>query len=187
MSSSTWNAPASCPTRFYADNIRRLRPLETHEWWYTREFIAPAELPAQRWDLVFAGLDTLATVWLNGVEVGQCGQHADRAPLRRHGALRPGAANNIAVRLGSALNQRPPLPLRCARMSWEQREEGLFIRKAPHVWGWDIMPRAVSAGIWRPCCLETRPDDAIEQLYYWTASVGPSRATLGVRFQFRTR
>jgi beta-mannosidase len=47
------------------------------------------------------------------------------------------------------------------------------------------MPRAVSAGIWRSIRLEERPADAIEQLYFWTESVGPAGAVLGMRFQFR--
>jgi len=46
-------------------------------------------------------------------------------------------------------------------MSWERREEGVHIRKAPHVWGWDIMPRAVSAGIWRSARIQRFPENAI--------------------------
>jgi beta-mannosidase len=61
------------PDPFYADNVRHLRPFESCEWWYAREFAIPAGKAAgdRRWDLVFAGLDTLATVWVNGVEVGR--------------------------------------------------------------------------------------------------------------------
>ena len=68
---------------FYAANVRDLRPYEFYEWWHTRRVDVPASAAGARWDLVFAGLDTLATVWVNGVEVGRRGQHADRAPLRR--------------------------------------------------------------------------------------------------------
>jgi len=178
------------PDPFYADNVRHLRPFESYEWWYTREFTVPAGEAAdgQRWDLVFAGLDTLATVWVNGVEVGRAANMliAHRFDVTHALRTEPGAVNHIAVRLGSALNHARRFHYDAAAMSWERREEGLFIRKPAHVWGWDIMPRAVSAGIWRSAWLEVRPPDAIEQLYYWTADVRPSGATLGVRFQFRT-
>jgi beta-mannosidase len=100
-------------------------------------------------------------------------------------ALRPGV-NRVVVRLGSAVNHARRFQYDAVNMSWEQREEGLFLRKAPHVWGWDIMPRAVSAGIWRSVWLEERPATAIEQLYYWTADISNEGATLGVRFQFRS-
>ncbi|MBN1936127.1 MAG: hypothetical protein JW934_15775, partial [Anaerolineae bacterium] len=143
------------PEPFYADHIHRLRALEFNEWWYARDIALPeVHTPnSLGWDLVFAGLDALATVWVNGVEVGR----ADNALIPHRfdvtHVLRPGV-NRIAVRLGSAVNAARQFHYDASLMSWEHREEGLFIRKAPHVWGWDIMPRAVSAGIWRSVWLE---------------------------------
>ncbi len=174
------------PEPFYADHIRQLRALEFNEWWYTRDITLPeVDRPdSLGWDLIFAGLDTLATVWVNGVEVGQ----ADNALIPHRfdvtGALRPGV-NRIVVRLGSSVNAARRFHYDASMMSWEHREEGLFVRKAPHVWGWDIMPRAVSASIWRSVWLETRPPTVIEQLYYWTVDANSEGAVLGVRFQFR--
>ena len=180
------------PEPFYADNIRRLREFEAHEWWLVREFDLPADAAGRRWDLVFDGLDTLATVWVNGAEVG-CADNMfiehrfDVTDALRFGAAGPpGAANRIAVRLASPILAAREFRYEASTMSWEHRQEGLFIRKAPHVWGWDIMPRAVSAGIWRPVRLEERAPTAIEDLYYWTAGLDEGGALLGARFQFRT-
>lgn len=137
------------PDPFYAGNIRRLRPYEFYEWWYTKTFeVSATSKVLRRWELVFAGLDTLATVWLNGVEIGRAANALIEHRFDVTDALRPGT-NCIVVRLGSAVNHARQFSYDAASMSWELREEGLFIRKAPHVWGWDIMPRAVSAGIWR--------------------------------------
>ena len=174
------------PEPFYADNMRQLRAWETHEWWYVREFELPAGAGRDRWDLVFEGLDTLATIWINGVEIGRTANSLiphrfDITPL-----LKAGASNQIAIRLASAINYARQFQYDASSISGEHRDEGLFLRKAPHCWGWDIMPRAPSAGIWRPVRLEQRPASAIEQLYYWTTEVHHEGATLGVRFQFRT-
>jgi beta-mannosidase len=181
------------PEPFYAGNIRRLREYEFYEWWYTKTFEAPPQTlevsetsrVSRRHELVFAGLDTLATVWLNGVEVGRSANALIEHRFDVTDALRPGI-NRIVVRLGSAVNHARQFSYDAASMSWEHREEGLFIRKAPHVWGWDIMPRAVSAGIWRSVWIEERPATAIEQIYYWTAGINAEGATIGVRFQIRT-
>ncbi len=173
------------PDPFYAANIHKLRSLETYEWWYLREFDLPEFLSQDPWELVFAGLDTLATVWVNGVEIGQADNMLVEQRFDVSGVLKPGQRNGIAVRIASALNHARRFEYEAASMSWERREEGLYIRKPPHCWGWDIMPRAVSAGIWRPVWLEPKPACAIEQLYYWTIAAGPEGATLGVRFQFR--
>ena len=186
------------PEPFYAGNIRRLRPYEFYEWWYTREFELPPTATSLQGEVRQRAPEGRATLGSHlrrprhaCHRLGQRrrgwagGEHADRAPLRCDRALRPGP-NRIVVRLGSAVNHARQFHYDAASMGWEHREEGLFIRKAPHVWGWDIMPRAVSAGIWRSVWLEERPATAIEQLYYWTAGVDPEGATLGVRFQFRT-
>ena len=171
------------PEPFYAGNIRRLRPYEFYEWWYTKTFEVPPQTfevsetskVSRRHDLVFAGLDTLATVWLNGVEIGRSANALIEHRFDVTDALRPGT-NRIVVRLGSAVNHARQFSYDAASMSWEHREEGLFIRKAPHVWGWDIMPRAVSAGIWRSVWIEERPATAIEQLYYWTVETRTPKA-----------
>lgn len=176
------------PDPFSADNIRQLRPLESYEWWYYRDIDLQehSHTADAEWDLVLAGADALATVWVNGTEVGQ----ADNALIAHRfdvtQALHPGTTNRIVVRIGSATNRARQYHYDASMMSWENREEGLFIRKAPHVWGWDIMPRAASAGLWRSVWLERHPPTSIEQVYYWTIDVNEDAATLGVHFQFRT-
>ncbi len=173
------------PDPYYAANIRLLRPYESYEWWYTREFDLPPDAVGQGWDLVCEGLDTLATVWVNGQEVGRAANMLITHRFDVTPALQPGR-NRITVRLGSALNHARGYSYDAASSGAEGREESLFIRKAPHVWGWDILPRAVSAGIWRPIHLEARLPNAIEQLYFWTVETHPDGATLGARWQFRT-
>jgi beta-mannosidase len=51
-----------------ADNIYLLRAYETHQWWFSRTFTAPKR--PDRPVLVFDGIDTLATIWLNGRRLG---------------------------------------------------------------------------------------------------------------------
>ncbi len=173
------------PDPFYAENIHTLRGLETHEWWYLKEFPMPASSSGQTWELVFDGLDTLATVWVNGIEVGRAENMLIGHRFDVTAALKAGEQNQVAVRLASALTAARGYEYDAASLSWERREEGLYLRKPPHCWGWDIMPRAVSAGIWRSVRLEQKPPCAFEQLYYWTASISAEGALLGVRFQFR--
>ncbi len=173
------------PEPFYADNIRKLRPYEFYEWWYTRDFDLPHGLPAQRWQLVFAGLDTIATIWVNGIEVGKTANMLVEHRVDVSGVLRPGA-NRIHVRIGSPVNYARHFAYDAVAIGPEHRDELLFVRKAAHMGGWDIMPRAMTAGIWRSVWLESMPSTAIENVYYWTESVDVGGATLGARFQFRT-
>src|SRR6266851_3789397 len=57
-------AAGRIPDPFYATNESACAWMEEREWWYRVGFDAPAGEAAQR--LVFHGLDTFATIYLNG-------------------------------------------------------------------------------------------------------------------------
>ncbi len=50
---------------YHAENMRTLRAYEAHEWWYRREFEVTAALSSKNPEIVFGGLDCLATYWLD--------------------------------------------------------------------------------------------------------------------------
>ena len=64
--------------------------------------------------------------------------------------------------------------------------EMLRLRKPSHCFGWDIMPRIVSAGIWRPVYIENRPDIGIDDVYITTRTCSEERAALHVWLHFHT-
>ena len=53
----------------------------------------------------------------------------------------------------------------------------LPLRKAPYMYGWDIMPRFVSGGIWKPVKLVKKASERIEQAFVYTTSVDLKRDT----------
>ncbi len=177
---------AGLPDPFVGDNIRLLRPYESHDWWYRREFFLPAVFLGRRIDLVCEGLDTFATVWINGQIAGNSANMLITQRFEVSGLLRAGTKNEITIRLASSMAEAGEQTYEAGALSWEHRWEGLQVRKAAHMWGWDIMPRLVSAGIWRSIRLQEIPEHAIEQLYTWTVEASSQRATLGVFFQVRT-
>ena len=93
-----------CPS--HADNIRRLRPYEFYEWWYTREFDVPKG--AETGALNRRG-DTLATVWVNGVQVGEAANMLIEHRFDVTAAC-TWRGNRTLVRLRSPLELCAPLP-----------------------------------------------------------------------------
>lgn len=107
--------------------------------------------------LRFEGLDTVATVLLNGEEIGRSDNFFLPLELDVTGKLIPGI-NRLQVKLESAV-----------RVGMERRakylaEQGLptetawfdehaFVRKPGYMSGWDWGPRIVSCGIWAPVVL----------------------------------
>ncbi|MER3474431.1 MAG: glycoside hydrolase family 2 [Armatimonadota bacterium] len=175
------------PDLAVGNNIYLLRELECYEWWYRKQFTAPAVPEGYRAELVFDGLDCVANIWLNGVLIGE-GTNA-LVPLRFDvtGILSEGE-NNLVVRIRSAVlegRQHVPTPLESAQPCGF---ESLTIRKPPHCYGWDIMPRAVSAGIWRGVMLRFLPPTRWRSVYWATTAVHPARrsAVLFVDWDFTT-
>ena len=132
---------------FYGTNHDHCRWMEEWDWWYRTDLVPPAPGPGQRLHLCFEGLDVFATVYLNGREVGR---HRNMfTPLRLDvtDCVQPGT-NRLEVCLGSPVTPpgRQPSP--------EVRGYGsplrLQVRKAQSCYGWNITPRLVTIGIWKP-------------------------------------
>ena len=162
------------PDLAHADNIYLLREVEGYQWWYRRSFATPALGPGERLELVFEGLDCIGTVWVNDQLVGE-----PRNMLIPHrfdvtDALRQGEDNEIVVRIDSAVlegrRHQPAMVEGAMGANWES----LSVRKAAHMYGWDIMPRVVSAGLWRSVYLEVIPPTHWSDVYLATMATDPA-------------
>jgi beta-mannosidase len=143
------------PEPFRGTNELALQWIEHRDWEYRVRFEAPAALrDAEVVELCADGLDTLATVVLNGVVVARTENMfiAHRWPV--HQVLRP-QHHELVIRFG-----RVPDYLRKRRREHQPRENhdpvggGTKIRKQQCQFGWDWGPRFVTAGIWRDLRLE---------------------------------
>lgn len=170
-------------------NIYRLRELEGYQWWYQRKFSTPKRMGSTRIELIFEGIDCLGTVFLNGREVGQTRNMFIAHRFDVTDQLREaGVENELTVRLDSAVlagRQHQPTALEGAfPANWES----LSVRKAPHMYGWDISPRLVSAGLWRKVRLELTPETHWRDVYFTTLEADPAQpqARVLVDWQFDT-
>ena len=173
---------------FFADNLTKLKPYELYEWWYEREFPTPAGIAGRRVELRFRGVDCLATYWLNGKELGETSDALIEQRFEVTGRLNPAGSNTLTVRLRSPIIEAASKHYDPANTisAGNTNQEAIWVRKPAHVYGWDIMPRAVSAGIWRPVELIVHARHEIEDLYFTTLSLGPGEATLAVSYELST-
>ncbi|MFB9449521.1 glycoside hydrolase family 2 protein [Dactylosporangium vinaceum] len=122
------------------------------DWRYRTTFDAA---PGARSDLVFHGLDTLATITCNGVELGRTENMHRSYRFPVDGLLRA-EGNELTVELASAER------FAAARTAetggdWPNPFHRPYpvIRKMACNFGWDWGPDLVTAGIWRPVELHT--------------------------------
>lgn len=168
------------------DNVYDLRQYETYHWWYVRQFEKPEATENERVELYFDGIDCIADIWLNNnliasVENMFVEHHFDVTDYLN-------AQNTIHVHIKSTeLKARDYV-----RNHWgirqDQLSQSVSIRKAPHMFGWDIMPRLLSAGIWKDVKLEIIQPTYFSSVYWVTKELDTKNnsASLYVDWQFHT-
>ncbi len=173
------------PDVFRGSNIYCLKPFERYEYWYEKEFEMPGNATGRLVELVFHGVDCIATYWLNGKEIGRSDNMFIEHRFDITEALKPCGVNKLTVRLKSpvieAMNKEYAPSEWALNTNWEQ----LWIRKAAHSYGWDIMPRAVSAGLWRDVEIVVREAFEIKDLYFYTHRCSEKNAKIGINYQLK--
>jgi len=168
------------------DRVLEALKLENHQWWYKRTFKAGHGEPGEKAELVFEGLDCIATVWLNGKEVGKGANMLVPQRFDVTETLRPGQMNEIVVRIDPAVLAGLAFP----HSGWEHPQDGhwesLYVRKAAHMYGWDIMPRVVSAGLWKDVSVEWVRPTRISSVYWYTKSVDVKEGKASVAVAWQT-
>jgi len=150
-------------------------------WTYRLSFEAAPPADGERVDLVFDGLDTLATVTLNGQVLGQTRNQHRRYRIDIGTQLVDGP-NQLDIRFDSpvayALAQRALL----GDLPNPYGTPYNFIRKMASNFGWDWGPTLTTAGIWRPVALERWHASRLSTLLVQAVvpSASPSPAETGV-------
>ena len=170
------------PDPYYGTNEQDLQWMWRCSWRYANNFAATEPTAGERVDLVFDGLDTVATIRLNGTELGRTANmhRGYRFDIRTAIA----AGNNLLeVDFGSALEYAlareevlgdRPRPQPSAELMAEAARQGLIdgdpaqilakgrvyphpfnaVRKMACSFGWDWGPDLQTAGIWKGARIE---------------------------------
>nr|WP_232234499.1 glycoside hydrolase family 2 protein [Actinoplanes sp. N902-109] len=135
------------------ENEKKLAWIGRTDWEYATTFRYEPD-GAGRADLVCAGLDTVATVTLNGVELGRTANMHRGYRFDAREALRDGD-NDLRIRFESAYTYAEAQQKRLGDRPNAYPEPFNFIRKTACNFGWDWGPTLVTAGIWQPIGLHT--------------------------------
>lgn len=147
---------------YLGKNILETEKYETWEWWYSRSFTAP--VAKENIYLVFEGVDCIAHYYLNGQKLGDSENMFISHEFEISKYLQEGE-NILTVHLESPILAGHALDHTIdGFLAWHTAYNG--IRKPPHGYGWDIMPRAVTSGLWREVRLEVRDPVYFSQMYF---------------------
>ncbi|OSX60118.1 glycoside hydrolase family 2 protein [Postia placenta MAD-698-R-SB12] len=165
-----WLPVQSFPTTVHVELLKQEKIpdpfLGLHEWdvqwvgevpWAFRtQFAASqAEVSAPNVDIVFDGLDTFATVTLNGHKILETENQfiSHRVPVKP--LLRQGS-NELLITFASAFRKGREAEKVHGKLNlWNGDSSRLHVRKAQYNYGWDWGPVLMTAGPWKPISLET--------------------------------
>ena len=173
------------PDPMFSTNALAFTALEGNQWLYTKTFACPPREPGERMVLVFDGIDTLADVFLNGEKVGEADNMLIPHEFDVTDRIRVGAENTVQVLIrpvGLAARDKIPGELGWMMGGGANHE---FFRKAPHMYGWDIMPHMPFSGIWRDVRLEMRPKCHIDYPAWIVRAIGVQHRWADVHVRMR--
>ena len=148
-------AAGRIPDPFYGLNECDVQWVGERDWLYRCNFeVAPSFISEGPITLCLAGLDTIATVWLNGEQVLTTDNMFVpwRIPVTE--VVRPGR-NTLTILFKSALRYGKEREAEWGRRTaWNGDASRVYVRKAQYHYGWDWGPCLLTAGPWRPIHLE---------------------------------
>lgn len=165
-------------TGFYmGKNLDAERWIDQSDWVYFRRFRMGERLGKA--ELVFEGVDTLASVYLNGRQIGSCANMFIPHRFEITDLLRYEETNTLVIRFPS-----PDQELKDADLTGlypANDTQRLLLRKSQMNYGWDFCGHCVSRGLWKSVRIEQRNAPKIENAFLETLSLDENSAVLRYR------
>lgn len=171
------------PDPYYRDNENKVQWVENENWVYETSFdVDPDLFLLHNIYLVFDGLDTYASVVLNGDTVLNADNMFVQWKVDVKNSLHQ-KGNNLRICFTSLVqklsSKRDALPYKLPSIN---DKTGIcpLVRKAPYHFGWDWGPRLVTCGMWRPVYLRGWEDVRIDWLQVATDKISDNKAFITI-------
>ncbi|MBP3555357.1 MAG: hypothetical protein J6K63_06905 [Clostridia bacterium] len=163
---------------FFGMNPLDAQKREHWHLFYTRTFSVEE---TGEYALTFEGIDTFADVFLNGIQIGS----ADNMLISHSFPVRlTQKENELVVHIKPVFLESHKHPVEAGVIKHQRyNAESLSVRKAAHMFGWDIMPRILSGGIWRSVTLEKKRGEYLDEIYLRAVNVRRDKAFLRVYYK----
>ncbi|MBQ4090359.1 MAG: hypothetical protein IJC56_10860 [Clostridia bacterium] len=168
---------------FYDTHQLDFAKYEYYQFIYQTTFAAPGLEAGERAVLRFDGIDTIADVYLNDVHVYRAENMFVEHEMDITELVQP--ENTLKVHFHSAMNFARSQYYTIGMRGTVHRNEICCIRKAGHTFGWDIAPRLVTTGLWRPASIVARKATRFTQVYFATSELDMARRTATLEYAYR--
>jgi len=169
------------PDPFFSDNENRLQWIGKQNWVYKTSFNLPEDFDkSKNIYLITEGLDTIASIKLNGSIIGSTENMFCRFQFEISKLLL-WKNNKLEIIFTSAEVYGKLLEEKYGKLPVSLRSERVYIRKAQYSFGWDWGPTFLTQGIWRPIYLLQKDDNFIENFSFETISIEKEKSKAKIR------
>lgn len=149
---------------YFGTNVLKIQELESTHVWYFTEF----KLKDDNSYIHFGGIDTVAEIFVNGKFAKRCENMFLEYDVREH--LKKGK-NEIVVHIIPACIESRKYQLGPVERSLKTAYPGVPVRKPAHSFGWDILPRVVTSGLWKDVEIRTEKKERIIDTYFCMGNI----------------
>ena len=170
---------------YFADNVLKMQEYEDRHLWFSREFESSFDESSAF--LVFEGIDTFADIFLNGRKIAHTDNMLIAHEIKAEGLIK--GMNDLTVHIYPTSIEARNFDVSCNEFAMKYNWGSLHVRKAPHMYGWDIMPRILSGGLWRSVYLVSKPEERIDEVYVNTVDIADdhSSATISIFYKITVK
>lgn len=149
---------------YYSVNTLDAQKLENmHLWYYTKFNAESSDIY-----LHFGGIDTYSDIYVNGKLVKSTDNMFIGYDV--YADFKKGE-NEIVVHIKPTCIESRKYNVAVGCHASKYNYPTLYTRKAAHMFGWDIMPRIVSAGIWKDVEIKEKKPDEIKEVFIYTSKI----------------
>lgn len=145
------------PHPYVGTNEKLFKRLERKSWLYIKKFDMDEIKYNLKYDMVFAGIDTLSNIYLNDQLIGTTEDMFLEYRFNVKDILKKGE-NVLRVEIRSPIREPRILERDYGKLAASDESSRSYIRKAQYSYGWDWGARIAASGIWRSVYIESYPD-----------------------------
>ncbi len=149
---------------YFSTNTLDAQKLEDVHVWYFTKF----EIKKKDQYLHFEGIDTFSDIYINGMLAKSTDNMFLSYDIDADWII---GENEVVVHIKPTMLEARKFSPPAVSFAQNYNYASLYARKAAHMFGWDIMPRIVSAGLWKEVALCQRKPDSIDQVYLVTHEI----------------
>ncbi len=183
---------------FIGTNEKDIQWIDKEDWEYKTEFdVTKEQLAFQNIEIGFDGLDTYADVYLNGEKIINASNmfrqwNADCKSLLENGKNELLVYFHSPIKVGIEKYKSVGYYIPVSGNDKSQfggagnNQVSIYERKPGYHFGWDLTPRIVTIGIWRPVVLKVWNQARIENVQYVQKEVNKKEAKLSAVFEINS-